>query len=130
MPGRHGDRRVPAADLSPRSWGRFFGSFYSDPRICQTIASTKITSMAYAVLRPMRFTLVDPAMPPITQGVLRAREIWIDNTLRRASRCRCVALGQRRVAAFVIVVPPGVHVQANRISRIVRLGGRRPYSDH
>src|SRR5882672_5546461 len=92
---------------------------------CQTIASTKITSMAYAVLRPMRFTLVDPAMPPITHGVLRAREIWIDDTLCRASRCRCVALRQRRVAAFVIVGP--VHVQANRISRIVRLGARRPY---
>jgi hypothetical protein len=58
--------------------------------------------MAYAVLRPIRFTLVDPAMPPITRGLLRAPEIWIDDALCRAARCRRVALRQRRVAAFVI----------------------------
>ena len=40
----------------------------------------------------MRFTLVDSAMPPITRGLLRAREIWIDDALRRAARCRRVAL--------------------------------------
>jgi len=68
-------------------------------------------------------------MPPITRGLCRARKIWIDDALCRAAWRRRVALRQRRVAAFVIVYPPAVHVQANRISRIVRLGRRRPYWD-
>jgi hypothetical protein len=68
--------------------------------------------------------LVDAAMPPITRGLFRAREIWIDDALCRAARCRRVALRQRRVAAFV-VVGLAEHVQANRISRIVRLGPSR-----
>jgi hypothetical protein len=58
-------------------------------------------------------------------GHLRARKIWIDDALCRAARCRRVALRQRRVAAFVIGGPPAVHMQANRISRIVRLGPSR-----
>src|SRR6267142_1675595 len=69
--------------------------------------------------------LVDATMPPITRGRGRAREIWIDDALCRTARCRRVALRQRRVAAFVIVGPPGVYVQANRIIRIVRLGPSR-----
>src|SRR4029077_11022716 len=68
--------------------------------------------------------LVGPAIPPITR--LRAPVIWIDDALCRAARCRRVALGQRRVEAFVIA-DPAVHVQANRISRIVGLGASRPY---
>jgi hypothetical protein len=64
-------------------------------------------------------------MPPIISGRLRARKIWIDNALRGATRCRRVALRQGRVAAFVIVGPPAVHMQANRIGRIVRLGPSR-----
>jgi hypothetical protein len=56
---------------------------------------------------------------------LRAREIWIDDALCRAPGCRRVTLRQRRVAAFVIVGPTAVYVQANRISRIVRLGPSR-----
>ena len=71
--------------------------------------------------------LVDAAMPPIARGPLRAREIWIDDALCRAARGRRVALWQRRVAAIVIVAPPGPDMQANRVSRIVRLGARRPY---
>ena len=63
-------------------------------------------------------------MPPISRaGLFRAREIWIDDALCRAARCRRGALRQRRVAAIVIVGPPLlVYMQANRISRIVRLG--------
>ena len=59
-------------------------------------------------------TLVDGAMPPIisSRGNLRAR---IVDALGGAARCQLVALGQRRVAAFVIVAPSAVHVQANRI---------------
>ena len=64
-------------------------------------------------------------MPPITRGHFRTREIWIDDALCRAARCRRVALRQRRVAAFVIVGPRAVHMQANRISRIVRRGPSR-----
>jgi hypothetical protein len=37
--------------------------------------------------------------------------------------------GSDVLAAFV-VAGPAVHVQANRISRIVRLGDRRPYRDY
>ena len=73
--------------------------------------------------------LVDAAMAPITCGLCRAREVWIDDALGGAARCRRVALRQRRVAAFVIVGSAAVHVQANRISRIVRLGRRWPYRD-
>jgi hypothetical protein len=76
--------------------------------------------------RPDAKALVNAAMP-ITLRHLRARKIWIDDALGGAARCRRVALRQRRVAAFVIVGPPTVHVQANRISRIVRLRRRRPY---
>ncbi len=47
---------------------------------CRTIASTKIASMA--VSGQCAFTLVEPAMPPITR--LRAREIWIDDALYTA----------------------------------------------
>jgi hypothetical protein len=69
-------------------------------------------------------------MPPISSRHLRARKIWIDNALRRAARCRCVTLGQRRVAAFVVVGPTAPHVQANRISRIIRLGRRPSDREH
>jgi len=67
---------------------------------------------------------INAAMPRAMRPgrLLRAREIWIDDALCRAPGCRRVALRQRRVAAFVIVGPPVVYVQANRISRIVRLG--------
>ena len=68
-------------------------------------------------------------MPPIICGQFRARKIRIDDAPSRAARCRRVALGQRRVAAFVIVRSRVPHVQANRISRIVHLGRRRPYRD-
>src|SRR5262249_8085512 len=88
-----------------------------------------LLSIAHPLLRLiylLQAPLVEPSMMPITRGLLRAREIWIDDTLCRAARCRRVALGQRRVAAFVIV-GPAVHVQTNRRSRIVGLGGRRPY---
>jgi len=54
-----------------------------------------------------------------------ARIVGIDDTLSRACRCRGVALWQRRVAAIVIVVPPGPDMQANRKSRIIRLGASR-----
>ena len=55
-----------------------------------------------------------------------ARIVGIDDTLCRACRCRGVALWQRRVAAIVIVVSPGPDMQANRKSRIIRLGASRP----
>jgi len=59
---------------------------------------------------------INAAMPRAkARSLLRAREIWIDDAL-------CPAPGCRRVAALVIVGPPAVYVQANRISRIVRLG--------
>jgi hypothetical protein len=64
-------------------------------------------------------------MPPIIGGALRAGKIWIDDALGAAARRRRVALRQRRVAAFVIGGPPGPHMQANRIRRIVRLGPSR-----
>ena len=54
-----------------------------------------------------------------------ARIVGIDDTLCRACRCRGVALWQRRVAAIVIVVSPGPDMQANRKSRIIRLGASR-----
>lgn len=60
-------------------------------------------------------------MPPIARGLFRARKKWIDDALGSAARCRRAALRQRGVAALVIVAPPVVHMQANRISRIVRL---------
>src|SRR6266851_10372577 len=68
--------------------------------------------------------LVDAAIMS-SRGHSRARKIWIDDALGGAARCRRVALRQRRVAAFVIVGPPVVHMQANRISRIVRLSPSR-----
>jgi hypothetical protein len=85
----------------------------------------RFTPAGWRLLRP---ALVDAAtMPPITRGFFRAREIWIDDALCCAARCRRVALRQRRVAAFVIVGPQGVDVQANRVSRIIRLGRHRLY---
>src|SRR5438552_4550017 len=74
------------------------------------------------------FLLVDAAIMS-SRGQSRARKIWIDDTLGGATRCRRVALRQRRVAAFVIAGPAAVHVQANRISWIVRLGRRWHYWD-
>jgi hypothetical protein len=57
------------------------------------------------------------AMPPITRGHVRAREIWIDNALCREARCRRVALRQRRVVAFVIAphlrAIPAPHITFN-----------------
>ena len=72
----------------------------------------------------MPYALVDAAMPPITRaGLFHASKIWIDDAHGGAARCRRVALRQRRVAAIVIVGPPRlVNMQANWISRIVRLG--------
>ena len=64
-------------------------------------------------------------MPPIIGGHLRAGKIWIDDALGGAARCRRVALRRRRVAAFVIAATSAVHMQANRISRIVSLGSNR-----
>src|SRR5437763_16091989 len=83
------------------------------------------TPSSALIVRPCRLALVHTAMPPVTRRLSGVREIWVDDALCRAARCRRVALRQRRVAAFVIVGPPGVHVQANRISRIVGLGRRR-----
>jgi hypothetical protein len=76
--------------------------------------------------------LVDGAISPVTwsRGCLRARKIWIDDALGGAAQCRRVALRQRRVAAFVIVGPPAVHVQTNRISRIKGLGPSRRRSQN
>jgi hypothetical protein len=71
----------------------------------------------------IRRALVEAALPP--SGYLRAPKIGIDDALGSAARCRRVALRQRRVAAFVIVGPPAVHVQAHRVSRIVRLSQNR-----
>src|SRR5258707_14809572 len=68
--------------------------------------------------------LVDAAIMS-SGGHSRARKIWIDDALGGAARCRRVALRQRPVAAFVIVVPAAVHEQANRISRIIGLGPSR-----
>jgi hypothetical protein len=72
-------------------------------------------------------SLVDAAMPAMTRGLSRAREIGIDLAFGAAARRRRVALRQRRIAAFVIVGFPAVHVQANRIRRIVPLDRCRPY---
>src|SRR5580704_7160952 len=59
-------------------------------------------------------SLIDAAMPPITRGLSRAREIGIDDALGGAARCRRVALRQRRIGAFVIAAfQAWVHVQAN-----------------
>jgi hypothetical protein len=88
-----------------------------------------IASSTVALADPT-IRLVDAAMPPIARGPLRAREIWIDEALCRAARCRRLALWQRHVGAIVIVVRPGPDMQANRVSRIVRLGARRSYRDH
>jgi hypothetical protein len=59
-------------------------------------------------VKTLTLNLVDARMPPIMSfpGLFRAREIWIDDALCRAARCRRVALRQRRVAAIVIVEPP------------------------
>ena len=73
-----------------------------------------------------RESLIDAAIMS-SRGHSRARKIWIDDAFCGAARGRRVALWQRRVAAFAIVGPPGIHVQANRISRIVHLGRRRSY---
>jgi hypothetical protein len=87
-------------------------------------ATATRTSARWGAVLPQ--ALVDAAMPPIISGPSRGCKIWIDDALGGAARCRRVALRQRRVAAFVII-GPAIYMQANRISRIVRLGpsGRR-----
>src|ERR1700704_4839226 len=90
-----------------------------------SVSAVPSASVPRVIYRAPKQVLVDAAMPPITRGLFRAREIWIDDALCRAARCRRGALRQRRVAPFVIVAPE--RMQANRISRIVRLGRRRPY---
>jgi hypothetical protein len=68
------------------------------------------TSARYGVR--LSYALVDAAMPPISRaGLFRAREIWIDDALCRAARCRRIALRQRRVAALVIVEPPSPYLR-------------------
>src|ERR1700753_2961693 len=66
-------------------------------------------------------------MPAITRGHLCPHKIWIDNALCREARCRSPALRERRIAAIDIVAGQAVGLQANRISRIVRLGRCRDY---
>src|SRR5450755_4714212 len=67
-------------------------------------------------------------MPPIMSfpGLFRAREIWIDDALCRAARCRRVALRQRRVAAIVIVEPPPVRTCADKPGKPDRTSGPPP----
>jgi hypothetical protein len=65
-------------------------------------------------------------MPPIMwfRRQLRALEMWIDDALGRAARCRLSALGQRSVTAGDVVPRYAVDLQADRIIRVVRLGLR------
>jgi hypothetical protein len=54
------------------------------------------------------------------------RVIRVDDALCGAARCRSIALWQRGIGAFkVIVVPALVDLQADRIGRVIRLGASR-----
>src|SRR4051812_22996722 len=66
---------------------------------------------------------LDAALLPLaSRRGFRACVIGIDEAMRGAARCRHVALGQRGITAFeIIVVPAGVDLQADRILRIVGL---------
>jgi hypothetical protein len=73
---------------------------------------------------------IDAAIAPASwfwAGVIR-----VDDALGGAARCRHVALCQRGIGAFeVIVVPALVDLQADRIVRIIGLGvGRRHCRSH
>ena len=92
----------PRAVLSPIA-----GSIPSTPSRASSAAPIGTDTEAAA-----RSYLVDARMPPIMSvpGLFRAREIWIDDALCRAARCRRIALRQRRVAALVIVEPPSPYL--------------------
>src|SRR5258708_23423904 len=73
---------------------------------------------------------IDAAIPPASwfwAGVIR-----IDDALGGAARCRHIALCQRGIGAFeVIVFPALVDLQADRIVLIIRLGpSRRRFRSH
>src|SRR5882757_328387 len=67
---------------------------------------------------------IDAAMPPVSSRCTRV--IRVDDALCGAARCRHIALCQRGVGAFeVIVVPALVDLQADRIGRVIGLGPSR-----
>jgi len=64
-------------------------------------------------------------MPPIiiwSRGNLRARKVWIGDALSCAARCRLSALRQRDIAAFDVVPPSSVGLEADRTMRVIYLG--------
>ena len=73
---------------------------------------------------------IGAAIPPASW--FRTGVIRVDDALSGAARCRHVALCQRGIGAFeVIVVPALVDLQADRIVRIIRLGlSRRRCRSH
>ena len=67
---------------------------------------------------------IDAAIP--AASCFWARVIRVDDALGGAARCRHIALCQRGIGAFeVIVFPALVDLQADRIVRIIRLGPSR-----
>jgi hypothetical protein len=72
---------------------------------------------------PQGLRLVDARMPPMPimwfPEHLRARKVWIGHAPGGAARCRHGALCQRGIAAFDIVPPWGVDLQADRIARAI-----------
>src|SRR4051794_26492977 len=76
-------------------------------------------------LRPDRS--IELALPPVPSG-FSACVIRVDDALGGAARCRHIALCQRGVTAFeVIVVPALIDLQADRITRIIGLRLSRWY---
>ena len=72
---------------------------------------------------------IDAAMPPVSPSRRRCFAppvIRVDDALCGAARCRGIALWQRGIGAFkVIVVPALVDLQADRIGRVISLGPSR-----
>ena len=115
------DRRLKSCSVAKRS----------DGCACTDSAGLRNTGGSHHIGRHSIRSIGSAVTPVASLRSRCARIVGIDDTQCRASRCRRVALWQRRVAAIVVVVPSGEDMQANRKSRIIRLGAsRRRYRNH
>jgi hypothetical protein len=87
--------------------------------ICGNISLTSVSRSFFS--RGPLFPTLAISSHPTDLLSCRMREKWIGQALRRAARCRRVALRQRCKAAIDIAATHAVGLQADRKARIIPL---------